>query len=221
MPNDEKLSTTIINTLRKRVLHWEYPPAHLLTEKVLCQEFDVSRSPVREALRVLEMTGLVQKKDTQGYVVKQIGPTEVQELYDLRLAIELFSVEAVTVAKEKHEAIQALRSEWVESDLKTKTNLELAKIDQQFHESITALTDNTALLKVLQKVNERLFIFRMIDFEQTERLKTTCLQHMDILDAILSGDIAYARQCLRKNVDFARDYVDIAIKDMLIRSFEM
>ncbi len=219
--HDDKLSSSIIHTLKKRILHWEYPPDHLLTEKDICKEFQVSRSPVREALRVLETTGLIHKKNTQGYLVKQIGLAEVQELYDLRLAIEFYAIEALTKNLEKHAAVRTLREEWAECSLETKSNLELAKIDQEFHETLVSLAGNGTMLDALRRVNERLFIFRMIDFEQRERVQTTYVQHLDILDAILTGDVALARQSLEKNVAQGRNYVHVAIRDMLVRSFDL
>lgn len=219
--NDAKLSTPIIHTLKKRILHWEYPPDYLLTEKDLCREFSVSRSPVREALRVLEASRLVHKKNTQGYLVKQLGLAEIVELYDFRLAIELFAVEVVTTNKAHFETILALRKEWVECELTTKSNMELAKIDEQFHEALMALTSNATLLLALQQVNGRLFIFRMIDFEQRERIETTYEQHLAILNAILVSDVPRAKENLRKNIAQARDYVHIAVRDLLVRSHEL
>ena len=55
------LSATLIATLKERIITWKYPPEHRLTEDTLCREFGVSRSPVREALRVLATNGFVRR----------------------------------------------------------------------------------------------------------------------------------------------------------------
>src|SRR4026209_2316771 len=87
------LSASIVGTLKQRIVGWQYPPEHRLTEESLCREFGVSRSPVREALRALVTNGFVRKMQNRGYAVRQLDLREVEELYDLRTAIELHVVE--------------------------------------------------------------------------------------------------------------------------------
>src|SRR6185503_4900121 len=55
------LSASIVATIKERVISWQYPPDHRLTEEALCREFNVSRSPVREALRVLATNGFIKR----------------------------------------------------------------------------------------------------------------------------------------------------------------
>ena len=87
------LGSSIVATLKERIITWQYPPEYRLTEEGLCQEFGVSRSPVREALRVLATNGFVRRTPTRGYAVRQVNLREIEELYAVRLALELFVVE--------------------------------------------------------------------------------------------------------------------------------
>ena len=66
------LSASIVATLKERIVGWNYPPEHRLTELSLCREFGVSRSPVREALRALVTNGFVRKLANRGYAVRQL-----------------------------------------------------------------------------------------------------------------------------------------------------
>jgi DNA-binding GntR family transcriptional regulator len=68
-------ATELYDTLKGRILRWEYPPGHRFTEETLCKEFGVSRSPVRETLRMLEEQGLVDKVPYRGCTVKQLNLT--------------------------------------------------------------------------------------------------------------------------------------------------
>ena len=79
------LSARLVATLKERIVRWDYPPGHRFTEEGLCQEFGVSRSPVREALHVLSVRGLVDKIPHQGYTVKQLDINEIDELYEKAL----------------------------------------------------------------------------------------------------------------------------------------
>ena len=103
--------------LKDQIIHWHYPPEHRLTEAELCKKFEVSRSPVREALRMLASDGFVRRLPNRAYVVRQYSLGEIEELYDLRLALELYTVERLATKGPLHqngkEAISKLKSTWI------------------------------------------------------------------------------------------------------------
>ena len=214
------LGNKIAETLKERILQWEYPPDYLLGEEVLSQEFAVSRSPVREALRSLEAAGLVRRMPNRGYAVKQVGLAEVRELYDLRLALELHAVETLARTAETRPAVERLRKKWTDIALEGVAGAELARIDQNFHETLVQISGNNTMLEHLVRLNERLFIFRMIDFQKPQRPESTRQQHLTLLDAILAGNVALAREQLRANVEEGSSHVDMTLRDALLRAYE-
>src|SRR2546426_8463257 len=132
------LSASIVATLKERIIHWQYPPEHRLTEAELCQKFGVSRSPVREALRTLATDGFVKKMPNRGYAVKQYNLREIEELYEVRLALELFVVECLAKRGiRKKDNIDALKRTWTGLlNGSSKKDEELARLDTLFHESL-------------------------------------------------------------------------------------
>src|SRR5204862_1866743 len=78
----------IFAALKHRIIRWEYPPGYRFTEEEICKEFGVSRSPVRETLRMLEEHGLVEKVPYRGCTVKQPDVQAINELYDVRAILE-------------------------------------------------------------------------------------------------------------------------------------
>ncbi|HMF85058.1 MAG TPA: GntR family transcriptional regulator, partial [Nitrospiraceae bacterium] len=150
------LSASIVATLKERIIHWEYPPEHRLTEADLCQKFGVSRSPVREALRTLATDGFLKKMPNRGYAVKQYNLREIEELYEVRLALELFVVECLAKrGTAKKDDIDALKETW-SSLLKgsSKKDEELARLDTLFHETLAQAAGNKSLLRQLRAINE-------------------------------------------------------------------
>jgi DNA-binding GntR family transcriptional regulator len=215
------LSASIVATLKDRIIHWQYPPEHRLTEAELCQKFGVSRSPVREALRTLATDGFVKKMPNRGYAVKQYNLREIEELYEVRLALELFVVECLAKrGAPKQNDIEALKRTWTGLlNGTSKKDEELARLDTQFHETLAHATGNKSLLRQLHAINERLLLFRMIDFGKAHRAESTCHQHLEILKRIAAKDISGARKAMQRNIEEGRNNVHATIKDALARAY--
>ena len=192
------LSASIVGTLKQRIVGWQYPPEHRLTEESLCREFGVSRSPVREALRALVTNGFVRKMQNRGYAVRQLDLRDVEELYDLRTAIELHVVDRVGPRRKGEE---------------------LALLDTRFHETLAGLTGNRLLLDQLRTINERLLVFRMIDFDEPQRAESTCRQHIKVIERIVARDAEGARIAMRRNIDDGREIVHDSIKEALAKAY--
>src|SRR5262249_44796819 len=106
------LSASIVSALKERIIAWQYPPEHRMTEEALCREFGVSRSPVREALRVLVTNGLIRRMPNRGYAVRQVSIKDIEELYDVRMALELYALESITERGTQKKALAMLRETW-------------------------------------------------------------------------------------------------------------
>jgi len=91
----------------------------------------------------------------------------------------------------------------------------LAELDTAFHETLSALIGNETLLQNLRSINERLLVFRMIDFDKANRVQSTCEQHLAILSRISDRDGPGARAALRKNIEEGRSIVRNTMKEAL------
>ncbi len=215
------LSSDIFETLKQRILNWEYAPGFRLREEALCQEFHVSRVPVREALHMLEEDGLVDKRPHQGCRVHLPDAAEIKQLYGVRLALELFVVESLATNGMSAEKWQPLYDTW-QRLYRTRTAEELSQIslawqDTAFHEALAAATGNDILLAYLRNINERVGIVRLTDITTLERLLETCQQHLPILEHIRDGNVAEAREAMAQNIAHGRDNVNTALKNALAR----
>lgn len=220
LSNKGNLSSEVFAVLKKRIIHWEYPPGYRFTEEQLCAEFKVSRSPIREALRMLVENGLVDKIPHYGYSVKQPNSVEIHELYDVRLALESFIVERVAERGLSPEEAQTLRQPWeIRLSGLPQVDVDVAHEDERFHEALAQLTGNKALLDLLRSINERLRFVRMTDITTPERLQITCQQHLVILDRLIARDAVGARQAMKRNVEQGRDHVEVAFKEALARAY--
>ena len=214
------LSTDVFSVLKDRIIRWEYAPGHRFTEEALCEEFGVSRSPVREALRMLVENKLVDKAPHKGYSVKQLDMQEIHELYDVRMALETFVIERLTQSdypesewKDLYRTWQTLRK------AKITDSSDFAGMDEDFHERLAIWTNNRTLLQQIRSIDERLHFIRMTDITTSQRLRETCEQHLRILDCIKEKDIECARHALQNNIEDGRHNVEHAIKEALARAY--
>lgn len=214
-----RLGAVIAETLKERILYWDYPPGHPLGEEALSREFAVSRSPVREALHTLEAAGFVIRMPNRTFAVRRTSLEEVKDLYDLRLALELHALDGLSLTPEIREQLETLLRTWKGMAAQVWDRKTTARADETFHESLVSLYGNSPLMETLKGINQRLFVFRMIDFDREERLRNTVEQHVAILTALLNGDKNLAGETLRANIAYGRQYVDNAIRDMLMRAY--
>jgi len=202
--------------LRERILRWHYAPGHHLGEQELCDELAASRIPVREALRALAEQGLVDQIPNRGCFVKQPDVQSTHDLYDLRLALELFVVERLArssslpadlLARERaywEPLMQIRAAEPVEAQ-------EFVSADERFHLSLARVLENTYIVEALEDINERLRFVRLAVQTTPHRFQTTAGEHLMILEAIERKDAEAARRTVRRNISHSRNNVEIAI----------
>ena len=213
------LSEDICTRLSERILKWEYPPGYRFTEEKLCEQFKVSRSPVREALGMLVERGLVDKKARQGYSVRRLDLQEINELYDVRLVLELSVVERLCRSGINPELIGQLESQWREyRDNLPEVSERAVLADEEFHEILARETGNSVLRRILAEVDQKIHFVRSADIVNPERLMQTCIDHLELLEALKRRDKELASEILIRNIDWGRKNVESAIKDALIRA---
>lgn len=217
-PTPEKQNIYLM--IRDRIINWHYPPGYHLGEKTLCDEFDVSRVPIREALRALTAEGFVDKVPNLGCYVKQLDVKETEELYDLRLALELHVGETLMRTPPSDEWISGQRSYWQTLlDAKPEQTSDVSafvKADSEFHIGLAQAGGNQRILQLIEDLNERLRFVRLSVATNPERLQETSREHLAILDAIDAKDCQAVRAAIRKNITHSSDRVELAISRALL-----
>lgn len=217
--NGRNLSAEVYETLSERIRTWLYPPGHRLTEEELCNEFGMSRSPIREALNMLVEAGLVDKAERKGYRVRRIDLQELQDLYETRLVLELAVVERLCAKGMRPALLQMLRKRWQELlDALPAMAHEAALEDEHFHEALAAEAGNRVMQRLLKEIDRSIHFVRLSDITDPERLKKTCSDHLEILDALERCDMKRAQELTRENILWGKEKVANALKEALIRA---
>ena len=216
-------SEDVFNKLKKRILMWEYAPGYRLKEDELCREFNVSRIPVRDALSRLSQMHLVERKPNVGCTVKRWTLDEINDLYELRVALESYVAETLAGSPPKSSVFESLRAEWAgyldKSHEGTFPEGQWSSRDEFFHESIAEQLGNSQILLTLRDINSRLRFLRVKDITNEKALSTSCKQHLAILDAICEGDADKAKATMRANIHMGQRNVKTALQEVLFRAY--
>ncbi|HEY4200409.1 MAG TPA: GntR family transcriptional regulator [Devosiaceae bacterium] len=193
------LSTRIREVLSARILNGELQPGERLVEMRLAEEFDTSQAPVREALRELEMAGMIESSRNRGTRVKVTSLKELGEIYDVRSELEAFA--GAAAAEVMATRIPQLQAQ-VEAMLEAARQSDLTGFGEAnalFHRTIVEAADNATLLDIWQRldVKSRTMV-NMI--RSSSDLAATARAHMKIIAAFERGNIAEIRRELRGHV---------------------
>ena len=200
--HDLPLREIVGNEIRTRIFNGTFPPGTRLVERDLATEFDVSRFPVREAIRILHREGLVETLPTRGIVVKRLEQREVEEIFDIREALEGLAsrLAAERVAGGESNDLQ----KYVELSRKSlaEGNLEAARAaNSEFHDAIIDFSGSATLHDILTPLMGRLHWL----FGQVPNLDAVCNEHRDLCAAINSGDPKAAAEEARHHVQSYRN----------------
>lgn len=180
-------------------------PGTRLREIPLSEHFGLSKTPVREALRMLEAEGLVVVHPRRGAEVTSLDDSEVRDLYELRLILEIAAVRKAALSGKQPRAAAALRKEMADY-LDEDPQITFHKLDVTFHRSISDLGSNPELATTLMRVHQRIQSVR-VRRHVPGRLRIAHRQHAAILSAIRAQDADAAEAAVTEHITSARDYV--------------
>lgn len=202
------LREVAFSSLRDSIIKGKVKPGQRLMEIQLSQEMGVSRTPVREAIRKLQLEGLVIMHPRKGAIVAPINPRDLKEILEVRRALEKLachlaseraSAEAVKRLTDIHNAmIEAIAIDDLEL---------ITEKDVEFHETITEIAGNEHLQAMLDQIKAHLFRYRREFIKELGDRKVLILEHAAILDAITGGNAALAEKSVDVHIERQEKYI--------------
>ena len=208
------LRDVVFNTLRKAILRGESKPGERLMEIALANRLGVSRTPVREAIRMLEQEGLVIMIPRKGAQVAQITMKDLNDVLEVRLGLEelamQFACKRIT-QEEIGEMKQAL--EEIERLQEAEDVTALAEADVAFHDIIYKATDNKRLNQIINNVREQMYRYR-VEYLKDSRTRGTLLkEHREIYEAVAGRDEERAKACIRCHIMNQQQSIARSLRD--------
>ena len=187
------LRDVVFNTLRQAILRGELKPGERLMEIQLANKLGVSRTPIREAIRKLELEGLVLMIPRKGAEVAEITEKSLRDVLEVRRALEELAVELACEKitpeqiQELKDAAASFRDSLQEGDI-----TRIAEADVKFHDVIYLATDNQKLIQLLNNLREQMYRYRIEYLKKKECYPQLLEEHAAIIQAIREHDKAKA-----------------------------
>jgi DNA-binding GntR family transcriptional regulator len=199
------LRSKIYYQLKESILNGEYKPGDNLIEMKLAKELGVSRTPIREAFRQLELEGLVYSIPNKGVVVEGVTKQDVEDIYTIRKMVEglaaRWASEKITPSQLKElKDILGLMEYYTEKGEHEK----LSELDSKFHDIIFKASKSRPLESILTNFHHFIQKARMVSIGYTGRASHTLEEHTEIYNALEASDPDAAERALVNHVESAR-----------------
>lgn len=202
LDNYQPLREVVCETLRDAIRKGILKPGERLMEIQLAEELGVSRTPVREAIRKLELEGYVIMMPRRGTYVANLSIRDVNEVFEIRTSLDSLAsgLAAERITDEELERLQRLLvliGEYIESNDMDK----IVETDTEFHDLLYQASRNSRLVGIIFNLREQLTRFRATSMSFPGRLRATLDEHRHIVEAIAQGDVKEAQQAAEYHME--------------------
>ena len=189
----------VVEDVRLEILRNVLRPGTRITEESLAERYGLSRTPVREALRLLSRESLLVHVPRAYYEVASVNLDEMDDLYSVRVALEERVADRISTHGNM-ESLADLLEFWGAPTVSVDSDVHLVFADEHFHEALASASGSTVLPPMLRNINNRLHALRMRDFIDPTRVLRTYEQHAAILHALIDRDARLGASLLRAHI---------------------
>lgn len=196
------LRDVVFNTLRQAILTGELKPGERLMEIHLANKLGVSRTPIREAIRKLELEGLVTMIPRRGAEVAQITEKSMSDVLEVRRAVDALCVELACerISEEELEALKCACDKFEEAVASGDVK-KIAQADVVLHDIIVRATGNQRLVQLVNTLSEQMYRYRFEYIKDVSQHKSLVEEHRIIYESILKKDKQTASEAAKLHID--------------------
>lgn len=195
------LRDVVFQTLRQAILTGEFAPGERLMEIALADRLGVSRTPVREAIRKLELEGLVVMIPRRGAEVARITEKDLRNVLEVRCALEELSASLACerITDEEKEQLRVALDDF-EKAVQNKDISEIVEKDIEFHDVIFNASKNDRLIQILNNLREQMYRYRMEYTKDKEYHNVLIQEHREIYEAMKNQDKQKVMNALKEHI---------------------
>ncbi|WP_188580377.1 GntR family transcriptional regulator [Azorhizobium oxalatiphilum] len=200
-PPPVSLAEQAVERLREKIVFLELPPGAPLSERRLVEELGGSRTPVREALKLLAAEGLVLLRHNRAAIVAPLAAEELQHLFEVEVALESFAAELAASRMSEADIARLARFQTeMEARHAAGDRIGYIRLNQKIHAFIVAGAGNPALSEAHARLIGRLQRARNVGLSSLGRVEESILEHRQILDALRARNAETVRTLMAHHV---------------------
>ena len=198
----ENLAERIYARLKQEIFDFHLMPGDRFSENEVAERVAASRTPVREALFRLQREGYVDVLYRSGWQIKPFDFRFFEEIYDLRIILELAAVKKICEQEQSSPLLEDLKRIWLVSPAERLSDPHTVSVlDERFHEMLVEATGNSEMAKMHHGITERIRIIRRLDFTKKPRVEATYIEHGKILRAVLQRRVDQGQMLLKSHIE--------------------
>lgn len=199
----------VYEELKRLIIEGEIEPGSRIVETDYAEKFQISRTPIREAIRMLELEGFVESQSKGGVIVKQITKEDIEEIYRIRIALEGIIIEEAIRKAEKRDIrkLTRLMEDTEEMLEEYEDEKEVFELFAQFNNILYEIAKLKRVEDMITNIKLYLSKFRRIAVENDERRRVAFEDHKAIVEAIKDGDSERALELNKLHLERSRDFI--------------
>jgi len=207
------LMTVVLDNIRRRILTGEFRPAQKINESEIAVNLGISRSPVREAFRILERDGLITTLPRKGSYITDISLKDLEELFEVRKILECYALDCIKKrAKKSPEKIQSMMKEFDRNLLKKHDPL---SVISGFHYNLVELSNNSRLIELYKVLAVSLRRYWLIYHIEKGQRDISLEHHQEIVNTLSKEDYSYGKKLMKRHLKYVEDVVREKVKKIL------
>ena len=219
---ESSLANQTYRRLHAEILTCVLLPGQVVSERELARRYDVSKTPMREALAQTCHDGLIQRLPGRGYMVAPITIKDIRALFDLRLILEVTAAERAAQNPSEEQIAKLREMAIISYDLDDpQSQIQFLRTNRRFHLTLADCSANHRLVELLETLfneMERLFHLGLRLRDSSEEMTR---EHQEIVSALDKGDVQGAREAISQQILASRDRILEAILQGDIQSIQV
>jgi DNA-binding GntR family transcriptional regulator len=195
------LHEEIANNLRELIMSGELQEGDKIKEDELCHSMGISKTPLREALRVLSVEGLIKLVPNRGSFVSTPTFEEIREMFDVMSVLEGICARAAAekITEKDLATLEKLHGR-LEENYRRKAQREYIRINNQYHSFVQELAGNRTLNQIINGLRQKILLYRYQSLNLPERFAQSIQEHRDLLQAFRKKNPKKAETLMRRHL---------------------
>jgi len=206
-----KLKEKVYSVMKARILNFELKPGEKFFETEISEDLGVSRTPIREALNRLEHEGLIKSLPNKGYSVSDLTATEIEELFEIREALEVLALRTAAKNASKEDWIRLEQTIQNQNPRQNgdseKRHSHYFKEAHEFELEVARISGKETLKQMIDMISDKINRFQWMNFFLTDRAVSSRNEHIEIINFLKDGKIEDAVAATQEHIRHSKDNI--------------